>query len=110
MKRFLEKIKGFSEKFKFKSKKIKIFVGALLVVIIGSISVCFYSYSNQYIILFSNLDEGNIQTVVDTLKNEKVDMKIDESTNTVAVPKSQVDKLRLKLAPNLTQEVNASSK
>lgn len=110
MKGFLEKIKGFSEKFKFKSKKIKNFAGALLVVIVGAIIVSSYSHSNQYKILFSNLDEANLQTVVDTLKNEKVDMKIDESTNTVAVPKSQVDKLRLKLAPNLIQEVNASSK
>lgn len=110
MKEFLERIKGFCEKFKFKSKKIKNFAGTLLVVVIGVISVSFYSYSNQYKILFSNLDEANLQTVVDTLKNEKVDMKIDESTNTVAVPKSQVDKIRLKLAPNLTQELNDSSK
>lgn len=110
MKEFLERIKVFCEKFKFKSKKINNFVGALLLVIIGVISVSFYSYSNQYKILFSNLDEANLQTVVDTLKNEKVDMKIDESTNTVTVPKSQVDKLRLKLAPDLTKEVNDSSK
>jgi flagellar M-ring protein FliF len=100
----------FCEKFKFNSKKIKIFPGELLLVIIGVISVSYYSYSNQYKVLFSNLGEENLQTEVDTLKNEKVDMKIDESTNTVAVPKSQVDKLRLKLAPNLTQEVNDSSK
>ena len=33
---------------------------------------------------------------------EKVDTKIDSSTNTIIVPKDQVDKLRLELAPNLT--------
>jgi flagellar M-ring protein FliF len=110
MKGFLERIKRLCEKFKFKTKKIKTLAGALLVVIIGGISISFYSYSNQYKILFSNLDKANLQIVVDTLKNEKVDMKIDERTNTVAVPKSQVDKLRLKLAPNLAKEVNDSSK
>ncbi|WP_207710284.1 hypothetical protein [Clostridium sp. C2-6-12] len=81
-------------------------MGTFLVVITGVISIRIYSYSNQYEILFSNLNDSNLQTVVDTLKAEKVDMKIDESTNTVTVPKNQVNNLRLNLAPNLIQEVN----
>ena len=103
MKKLLEKVKEILEKFKSQSKKIKIAViVAILAVIIAIISAIFYSSSNKYQVLFSNLDEANLQTVVNTLKNDKVDAKIDSSTNTISVPKDQVDKLRLELAPNLT--------
>jgi len=103
MKKLLEKVKGLLEKFKSKSKKIKIaVVVSIIAVIIAIISAIFYSSSNQYQVLFSNLDDANLQTVMSTLNNEKVDAKIDKSTNTITVPKSQVDKLRLELAPSLT--------
>lgn len=103
MKKLLEKVKGLLEKFKSKSKKIKIAViVAIIAVLIAIISAIFYSSSNQYQVLFSNLDDANLQTVMNTLNNEKVDAKIDKSTNTITVRGSQVDKLRLELAPSLT--------
>ena len=103
MRKLLEKVKGLLDKFKSKSKKIKIaIVVAILAVIIAIISVFFYSHSNKYQVLFSNLDDANLQTVVNALKSDKVDAKIDNGTNTITVPGDQVDKLRLELAPNLT--------
>jgi len=103
MKKLLEKVKGLLEKFKSQSKRIKIAVAvAIIAVIIAIISTVFYSTSNKYEVLFSNLDDANLQTVVKVLKDDKVDAKIDNGTNTITVPKDQVDKLRLELAPNLT--------
>ena len=88
MKKLLEKVKGLLEKFKSKSKKIKIaIIVSIIAVIIAIVSAIFYSSSNKYQVLFSNLDDANLQTVMSTLNNEKVDAKIDKSTNTITVPK-----------------------
>lgn len=105
MRKLLEKVKGLFEKFKSQSKKIKIAaIASIIAVIIAIISAVVYSSSNKYEVLFSNLDDGNAQTVMNYLNNNKVDAKIDSSTNTITVPQNQVDKLRLALAPNLTTE------
>lgn len=105
MKKLLEKVKGLLEKFKSQSRKIKLaMIVVVLAVIIAIISGVYYSSSSKYQILFSNLDEGNAQTVINYLNNNKIDTKIDTSTNTISVPQDQVDKLRLALAPNLTSE------
>ena len=105
MKKLLEKIKGLLEKFKSQSKKIKIaIIIAVLAVIIAIVSGIVYSSSTKYQILFSNLDEGNAQTVIEYLNKNKIDAKVDNSSNTISVPQDQVDKLRLELAPTLTTE------
>jgi len=103
MKKLLEKVKELLDKFKSKSKKIKIAViVAIIAVLIAIISAIFYSSSNKYQVLFSNLDAADAQTVINTLTDRKVDTKIDSNTNTILVPTDQVDKLRLELAPTLT--------
>lgn len=103
MKKLLEKVKGLLEKFKSKNKKIKAaIIVAIVAVIIAIISGIFYSSSNKYQVLFSDLDAADAQTVVNSLNEKKVDTKIDSNTNTIWVPKDQVDKLRLELAPTLT--------
>ena len=101
MKKLLEKVKGLLEKFKSQNKKIKIAViVAILAVIIAIISGIYYSSSNKYQILFSDLDPTDSQTVVNTLQEGKNEYKIEG--NSILVPKDKVDELRLKLAPNLT--------
>jgi len=103
MRKLLEKVKGLLEKFKSQSNKIKIAViVAILAVIIAIISGIFYSSSNKYQILFADLDAADAQTVINTLNEKKVDTQIDSGTNTIRVPKDQVDTLRLQLSPNLT--------
>lgn len=103
MKKLLEKVKGLLEKFKSKNKKIKAaIIVAIVAVIIAIASGIFYSSSNKYQVLFSDLDAADAQTVVNSLNEKKVDTKIDSNTNTIWVPKDQVDKLRLELAPTLT--------
>ncbi|WP_297416966.1 flagellar basal-body MS-ring/collar protein FliF [Clostridium sp.] len=103
--KLLEKVKGLLEKFKSQNRRIKIaIVIASLSIIIAIISGIIYSSLNKYEILFSNLDSNNAQTVMNSLNAQKIDARLDSSTNTISVPKSQVDKLRLELAPELTTE------
>ncbi|OOM79943.1 flagellar basal-body MS-ring/collar protein FliF [Clostridium sp. BL-8] len=105
MKKLLEKVKGLLEKFKSQSRRVKIaIIASILALVIAIASGIFYSSTNKYQVLFSNLDEGNAQTVIKYLNDNKIDAKIDNSTNTISVPQDQVDKLRLTLAPNLTTE------
>ena len=102
MEKLLEKVKELFGKFKSQSKKIKIAViASVIAVIIAIASTLVYSTSNKYAILFSNLDAADAKTVVDYLTTEKVENKLDSSTNTIWVPKTQVDKLKLELAPDL---------
>ena len=57
MKKLIEKVKGLLDKFKSKSMKIKIaIIAAIIAVLIAIISAIFYSSSNKYQVLFSNLD------------------------------------------------------
>ncbi|EKQ51091.1 MULTISPECIES: flagellar basal-body MS-ring/collar protein FliF [unclassified Clostridium] len=103
MRKLLEKVKGLLEKFNSQSKRIKFAViAASLAVIIAIISGIYYSTSNKYQILFSDLDATDAQTVINTLNDKKIATKIDSSNNTIMVPKDQVDELRLELAPTLT--------
>ncbi|MGN0144429.1 MAG: flagellar basal-body MS-ring/collar protein FliF [Clostridium sp.] len=102
MEKLLGKVKELFEKFKSQSKKIKIAVIASVVaVIIAIASAVVYSTSNKYAILFSNLDSADAKTVVDYLTTEKIENKVDSTNNTIWVPKTQVDKLKLELAPDL---------
>lgn len=102
MNKLLEKVKELFEKFKSQNKKIKIAVIASIVaVIIAIVSAVIYSSSNKYGVLFTNLDAEDAKSVVEKLTTDKVDSKIDSTTNTIYVPKDQVDKLKLELAPTL---------
>lgn len=101
MGKLLEKVKGLLEKFKSQSKKIKIAIVAVIIaVIIAIISMIVYSASDQYEVLFSNLESADSQIVLDELEKEGVDSKVEGDT--ILVPKEKRDELRLKLASNLT--------
>jgi flagellar M-ring protein FliF len=103
MKKLLQKVKELWKKFKSQSKKIKTaIIISVIAVLIAIISAIFYSSSNKYQVLFSNLDPTDAQTVISSLTESKVDTKMDSKTNTILVPTDQVDKLRLELAPTLT--------
>lgn len=102
MEKLLEKVKALFGKFQSKSKKVKIAViAAIVAVIVAIISAIVYSSSNKYDVLFSNLDSKDAQTVINALNDEGIDTKIEG--NTIYVPKDSVGKLRLELAPSLTQ-------
>ncbi|MBE6055151.1 MAG: flagellar basal body M-ring protein FliF [Clostridium sartagoforme] len=92
--KLLEKFKGFN-----KGVKIAI-IAAIVTFIIAVGSLFFYSSATKYKVLFSNLEATDAQVVITKLNEKKVDMKIEGDT--ILVPKAEVDKLRLELAPELT--------
>jgi flagellar M-ring protein FliF len=96
-----EGLKNVLDKVKKMSTKSKIAIGLLLVaVIIGIISIIYYSNSNKYALLMTvdNTQDGKI--VTEKLQEKKVDTKI--KGNSIYVPKEMVDELRLAVAPDLT--------
>lgn len=77
MDKLKESFKNIWNKFKSLSKVIKIsIIVAVITVIIAIISMFFYSSSNKYKVLFSNLDANDAQLVTNKLKEQKIDMKI----------------------------------
>ena len=83
------------------NKGIKIAIIAVIVTFIIAVgSLFFYNSATKYKVLFSNIEATDAQVVINALNEKKVDMKIEG--NTILVPKSQVDSLRLELAPELS--------
>ena len=98
LKEILSKLWG---RFKTFNKGIRIAVIVTIITfIIAIISMFFYNSSTKYKVLFSGLEATDSQVVVNKLNEKKVDMKIEGDT--ILVPKSQVDQLRLELAPELS--------
>ena len=88
-------------RFKTFNKGIKIaIIATIITFIIAIISMFFYSSATKYKVLFSSLDATDAQVVINKLNEKKVDMKIEGDT--ILVPKTQVDELRLELAPDLS--------
>ena len=101
MKKLSEIFNKLREKFKSFRTGIKVaIIVAIVTVIIAIISLVFYSVSNKYEILFSNLDANDAQLITSKLEENKVDMKIEG--NSILVNKNEVDKLRLELAPEIS--------
>lgn len=101
MGKLLEKVKGLLEKFKSQSKKIRVAIVAVIIaVIIAIISMIVYSASDQYEVLFSNLESADSQIVLEQLEKEGIANKVEGDT--ILVPKEKRDELRLKLASNLS--------
>lgn len=102
MEKLKEVFKGVWEKFKSLSKGVKIaLVVALVSMIIAIVMLFFYNSANKYKVLFSDLDPNDAQIVTNQLKENKVDMKVQG--NSILVNKDEVDKLRLELAPQLSE-------
>lgn len=92
--KLLERYKAFS-----KGVKIAIIV-ALVALVIAIASLFFYSSANKYKVLFSNLDPADAQNIMAELTNLGIDMKVEGQS--ILVPRNEVDRLRLELAPELS--------
>lgn len=101
MKKLSEMFKKLWAKFKSFGKGIRIaIIVALVAFIIAIISLIFYSASNKYAVLYSNLDPNDAQVVTDKLTQDKIDMKV--KGDSILVDKTRVDELRLELASQLS--------
>ncbi len=89
-----ENIKGIS-----KGKKIALGV-MLSGIIIALVYLVIVSSNPKYSVLFSNLEPTDVKSVTTKLDEKKVVWKASGSS--ISVPKDQVEKLRLELAPDLT--------
>ena len=73
-----------------------LFIGLIIIIIYLGM----YTNGNNYAVLFSNLDANDSKTVTASLEEKKITWKANG--NTILVPKGDVDKLRLDLAPTIT--------
>lgn len=105
IKDILNKVKDFMldkvNKFKNLSnaKKLSLII-AVVTVIIAIVFGMKYINNSKYQVLFSGLSSTDAANITGELENEKVDMKI--KGDSILVPKDQVDELRIKLSPNIT--------
>lgn len=102
MNRLSEIVGKIKDKWLSLSKIKKIVIGILLVAIIASITVfAALSSRTKYGVLFSNMDATDSAAIINKLKSDKVEYKVDSSTNTIYVPESKVDDLRLQYATSV---------
>lgn len=101
MDKLKENLSKLWKRFKAFNKGIRIAIIAAIVAFVIAIgSLFFYNSATKYKVLFSGLEATDAQVVITKLNEKKVDMKI--KGDTILVPKSQVDELRLELAPELS--------
>lgn len=97
-----ESVNGTKDKWNDLSKGKKI---ASIVSVVGLIAILIFLTvslsSTKYSVLFSNLDPKDSKLIVDKLKEEKV-QNVKIQGNSILVPTQDVDKLRLELAPQIT--------
>lgn len=99
--RIKQKTDPLIQKFKSSKKgvKIAICIGAIAI-LLAAVFTTIYINKNKYAVLFSEIDAQDAAEIVENLESDGVKTKI--KGNTVYVPKNQVDKLRLELAPELS--------
>ncbi|WP_010241157.1 flagellar basal-body MS-ring/collar protein FliF [Clostridium arbusti] len=84
------------------SRTKQIVIAILVVGIIAAITAFGITASKtKYGVLFSNMDTNDSATIINKLKSDKVEYKVDSSTNTIYVPENQVDDLRLQYATSV---------
>ncbi|SHE35741.1 flagellar basal-body MS-ring/collar protein FliF [Caloramator proteoclasticus] len=105
MNKVLNFFKSVGDKWKNLSKSKKI---SLIIILTGLIISCviFAIYSNrvEYDVLFSNLEPQDSSKVIEKLKNDKIQYKIEG--NSILVPKEKVEELRLSIFSDTTLPSN----
>ncbi|ACQ53291.1 flagellar basal-body MS-ring/collar protein FliF [Clostridium botulinum] len=96
MNKLKEFFKGLKEKWTGFSKVKKIAFSIIFLGIITSIiALSLYFGKTKYAVLFSNMDSNDSGTVLQKLKDKKVEAKVEG--NNILVPKDQVDELRMQM-------------
>ena len=93
VKAYWEKVKGVLGKV---SKKIWISLAVVLVVLAACIAYV-VSSNNEYTVLFSDLNNSDVSTIVTYLENNAITTYRLENGNTILVPKSQEPYLKMRL-------------
>lgn len=102
MNKLLESLNGLKDKLTGLSKAKKIAIGIFVVAVIAIAAVSITTLTTtKYGVLFSKLDSTDSATIIAKLKSDKITYKVDSSTNSIYVPESQVDDLRLQYATSI---------
>ena len=78
-------------------RQIVLLVGIAASVALG-VYVVLWSQTPNYSVLFGNLNEQDVSSVIDSLQKSGIDYKIDEATGSLMVPSSRLHDAKLKLA------------
>lgn len=97
-----EIFKGLISKFNGlgKNTKIALVVGVIGIIVAGVFLTTTLG-ATKYGVLFNNLDSNDAKTIMDQLSAKKI-TNVKISGNSILVPESQVDQLRLELASTIT--------
>lgn len=79
-------------------KRILITTLSIAVVLIAVLAVL--AQRNHFAILFSDLDEADAGAIVENLKTEGIDYKLEDGGKTILIDEAQVDQYRIQLASN----------
>lgn len=79
-------------------KRILIATLSIAVVLIAVLAVL--AQRNHFEILFSDLDEADAGAIVENLKTEGIDYKLEDDGKTILIDEAQVDQYRIQLASN----------
>ena len=102
MNKLLESFGKLKNKWLGLSRTKQIVIGVLVVaVIVAAVAFGIISSKTKYGVLFSNMDPNDSATIITKLKSDKVEYKVDSSTNTIYVPENKVDDLRLQYATSI---------
>lgn len=102
MNKFSEIFGKLKDKWLSLSRVKQIVIGILIVAIIAAITAfAVVSSKTKYGVLFSNMDANDSAAIINKLKSDKVEYKVDSSTNTIYVPVDKVDDLRLQYATSI---------
>ena len=78
-------------------RQLGLMLGLAASVAIG-VTVVLWSWSPNYGVLYGALEEQDVNTVIDALRQNGIEAKIDETTGAVLVPSGKVHEARIKLA------------
>lgn len=94
MGKLTEKVSGIKEKWKALSKGKKItIISAIIGTLLIIAYICFSVFRTEYAVLFSNLDSKDSGSVIDYLKEQNIDYKVQG--NSIMVPKQDISKTRM---------------
>jgi flagellar M-ring protein FliF len=78
-------------------RQVGLLLGLAASVAIG-VTVVLWSWSPNYGVLYGALEEQDVSTVLDALRQNGIDAKMDETTGAVLVPSGKIHEARIKLA------------
>ncbi len=95
LKQTMEKVKAFADKFSKKTKRLALIVGILIIG--GSIGIALVLNHKEYTVLYSQLNDEEVQTILTKLKDSGVDYQY-KGNGTILVDEKSADLIRVQLA------------